>query len=119
VAKTKYRLCEQDRAEYGGPEWVTFDMDVLAGARGRELERIEKELGHPIGMVVAALNGDGTAIGIRALVWLARRQAGLKTPFADFDIRTLRVDAEIVPDAPEVVDVAPLDDWQETSETAA
>lgn len=114
MTKTRYRLCDEDRAEYGGQEWATFDPDLLTGARGHELERIEKELGQPIGTIVRAMRGDGSALGLRAIVWLARRQAGLKTPFADFDIRTLRVEVEAVADEPEV-DPGPLVGSPETS----
>lgn len=117
MVKTKYRLCDQDRAEYGGPEWVEFDTDVFGDKRAGELERLEKDLGHPISTVIQTLYGEPSVLGLRAIIWLARLEAGYKTPFREFDIRTLRVTADAVPTAEPEVDPAPLDDSPAGSET--
>lgn len=118
---TRYRLCDEDQRQYGGPEWVSLDVEKLGKTRAKELERIETETGVPLGQVVATIRGGGSILGLRVLVWLARRQVGFRTPFGDFDIRTLLVDAEIVPDEddePVTEDViAPLDDSPAGSET--
>lgn len=119
MTKRRFRLCDEDQQEFGGPEWVTLDFDTFVNARAKQLERIERELGVPLRQIVAAIQGEGSIIGIRALVWIARDQNGLRTPFKDFDIRTMRVDAEVVPDDDEPeTDAAPLDDSPANSETS-
>jgi hypothetical protein len=118
MKKLKFRLCDEDRAQYGGEEWYTLDPDKLDHGRGRELERIEKEIGQPIRVVTNALNGDGTALGMRALIWLSRYQNGLREPFADFDIHTFRTEVEVINDDEGVPADAPLPDSPSTSETS-
>lgn len=108
MSMMRYKLCDEDRAEFGGEEWYTLDVAKLANARGKELARIEVELGMPLAVPLGVVTGTSYAIeGIRAVVWLARYQNGLRTPFNDFDIRTMKVDTEEVPDQEEL-DIAPL-----------
>lgn len=92
----EFALDPRDQATYGGPEWVPLDPEQLndlpfsvSGPWDRELI---KDTGHGISeLVVRGLDG-ATADGKRALVWLARKMAGIDTvPFARFDIRWRRV----------------------------
>jgi hypothetical protein len=121
VTKRRYKLCDEDQREYGGPEWVVLDFDKFTTSRAKHLERIEREVGMPLRHIMAAIQGEGTAVGARALVWIARDQNGLRTPFRDFDIHTLQVDVEVVPDDEDeaVTDTAPLDDSPANSETTS
>lgn len=116
MARFRYKLCDEDRAEFGGEEWYTLDVDKLANARGKELARLEVELGMPLAVPMSIVTMTGSSIeGIRAVVWLARYQNGIRTPFDKFDIRTMRVDVEVVPDEEEA-DVAPLPESSDGSE---
>ncbi|EXG80024.1 hypothetical protein [Cryptosporangium arvum] len=115
----RFSLDTADRAHFGGPEWLTLDVEQLAGAPAFELEAIEKELGHPIRLVIGALEGQASALGLRALIWLAYRQAGLRTPFGEFNIHTLKARSETVPDVQEAAAAAPLDGSPGGSATSA
>ncbi len=115
MTKRRFRLCDEDQQEYGGPEWVALDWDALVSSRARDLERIEKETGYPIVRLIEAWREGGTALGIRLLVWVARRQNGLRTEFKDFQIRSLQVDSEFVADDAGQADPAPLDESPQSS----
>lgn len=115
MTKTRYRMSEADRAEYGGEEWVTFDMDLLSGARTSELEAIEREIGKGIGTVIQSMrSGVGSSFALRVVVWIARRQNNLRTPFAEFDLHTLQVESETVTEET-AVDPGPLSDSASSS----
>jgi len=115
---TKYRLNEEDRARFGGPEWLTFDFAKFGKMQAAELEALEEDFGHPLARVLNAVNGDGSVLGFRALVWIAYQQAGLRISFREFNIQTLQVDVETVPAPQEAASVAPLDDSPAGSETS-
>lgn len=112
----RFRLCDEDRAQYGGEEWVPFDVEKFNRLRARELEGFEAQTGVPLRVVEETLAGEATARGVRALVWIARSMGGLRTPFGDFDIHTrlvqIKVDADGGPEAER-----PLDGSSSTSET--
>lgn len=118
MSKFRFRLCDEDRAEFGGPEWVELDRSRLESARAAELERIERDTSQPISVVLDALNGQLTAVGVRALIWIAREHAGLKTPFRDFNIHTLKVDSDFIPDE-KPAETDPLDSSSAGSEEPA
>lgn len=91
------RLCDADREEYGGPEWLLFDQDLLDDMRTEELTRLERAMNlsfYELRNVDLPLR---TARGTKAACWLARQLAGdaelLDPTFADFHIHPLRVEA--------------------------
>lgn len=118
MALTRFRLCEQDRAQFGGPEWVTFDLGRLVKARAKELELIEEETGHPIARLMRAVAGDHSILGLRMVVWVARYQSDIRTPFDEFDIHAMQMDSELVEDQAEP-DVLPLSGSSSPSEAPA
>lgn len=109
MSKLKFRLCDEDRAEFGGEEWEVLDRDRFENARAAELERYERQTGVPLQVLLANINGELSVAGIRALAWIAREQRGLRTPFAEFDIRPLKMRTEFVPDDEDVPAELPLD----------
>lgn len=119
----RYRLTEEDRAEFGGPEWVFLNFDELANGRAKTLERYERQTGVRMSDVLNAYIGNTVSLAaVRALVWIARDQMGLRTPFDEFDIHTMRIDTEYVPDEDpeeEAATAAPLSESAGSSETPA
>jgi hypothetical protein len=97
VATLRVRLCDADRQRFGGPEWVTYDEDYYMDLPASALMALEEEMGMSIGEAIRGAARQ-TAAGTKAALWLARRRAGLKEPFAEFDPRVWRVEAEVVHD---------------------
>jgi hypothetical protein len=119
--KIRLRLCDTDRAEYGGEEWLTFDSEQLNALRASELERIEKQMGPTVlNAAVDCLNGNTSAVGVRGLIWLTRYLSGLRTPFEDFNIHTFQTSLEVVKPKPDTEETdVPLDDSSLPSEAPA
>ncbi|MFI5955810.1 hypothetical protein [Cryptosporangium sp. NPDC051539] len=114
----RFRMTVEDRAEYGGEEWVFLDFDKLANARAVVLERYERATGVLMQNILAAYTGNGSMEASRALVWIAREQSGLRTPFSEFNIHTLKLDVEYVGDEDpeqEKATALPLSDSPPTS----
>lgn len=88
---TEFRLCDEDLAQYGGPEWVPFDRDQLHDVPFDELHKWEKETGIGTVVLLAGEFAEGTALGIKGVIWLARKMNKVDTvPFKDFNIKTLK-----------------------------
>lgn len=82
------RIDDRDRAVVGGPEWVPFDRAALDDVEYDTLHEWETELGAAITWILGVEAGRGSAFGIKAMVWLARKIAGVATPpFAAFNLR--------------------------------
>lgn len=114
----RFRMTVEDRATYGGEEWVFLDFDKLANARAAVLEHYERATGVLIQNVLAAYVGNGSMEAIRAMVWIARDQNGLRTPFREFNIQTIKLDVEYVADEDpeqEKATALPLSDSPPTS----
>lgn len=94
---TEFRLSDEDRAEYGGPEWVAFDVTKLDDLPLSELEVIEKAVeerndGRSLLATMAYDFPRGNLVAKTILTWLARQQAGLITPkLADFDPKPRKI----------------------------
>lgn len=91
MAGIELKLDPRDWEKYGGPEWVTFDREVVDDMPFSDLNRIEQQLGVSITHLVTREFAKGTALGIKGVVWIARQAAGETESFAEFDIRTRRV----------------------------
>ena len=87
-----YRLGEEDRATYGGPEWVEFSLDGFCDAELAELLSLEAATGLTTGEIVNLVERGG-ASGMRAAMWYARRCAGVDEPYDTFTPRPLRIEA--------------------------
>ena len=93
---TELRLCDEDRKAHGDestPEWVTFDKDALDELPFDQLHAWEREMGVSAVLLVGREFATFTALGIKGVVWLAWKMAGLETPdFEDFNIKTMKVE---------------------------
>jgi hypothetical protein len=96
-----FRMCDEDRETYGGPEWGELDVTRLMDSRAGWLERIERTAGgFPVERMIAELNTPWPGSrAVRMAMWLGRKQTGDATVWtADgkpeswdaFDPRTLR-----------------------------
>lgn len=108
-----FRMCDEDREAYGGPEWGTLDVERLMDSRAGWLERIERSAGgYPVERMLVELQTPfPSARATRMAMWLGRKQTGdatLKTPdgrpesWDSFNPKTLRVKmTEEAPPEPE------------------
>ncbi len=113
----RYRLSEEDRAKFGGPEWVTFDREKLFELDANYLVELEQSIGMTIGRFLAA-SMMGSALGTKAMIFLARKlDAGLKEDFAAFNPHIFKADSEPVGEE-EAEDADPTPEKSDGSETA-
>lgn len=95
--RLRLRLSDADRDRLGGPEWVEFDGTRLMVEEARLLRRYTgrsfKELGD-------ALVEGGDEEAIAAMVWLARRRAGVDEKFSGLDFDMEGVEREDIPPDP-------------------
>jgi hypothetical protein len=84
------RMSEADRATYGGPEWVTFDIEALMDTPASTLSDWEWQTGVALWLAITELVGR-SARAVRVALWIGLIRAGVSRPFADFDPATLRV----------------------------
>jgi len=92
---TRYRLSTEDRANYGGPEWVTFDRNQIFELPASKIMELEGAIGATIGQFLAA-NMQGSGFGVKATLFIARRFAGIKEEFRTFDPHIFACDSEPV-----------------------
>lgn len=93
----RFRLSEEDRERYGGPEWVEFDMARAVELPVEVLEDIEEATGYTFLVELPRALDRGSHKGVRAALWLARRIVGIHEPvFADFTPSLLAADVEWV-----------------------
>ena len=93
----RFRLSEEDREKYGGPEWVEFDMARAVELPVEVLEDIEEATGYTFLVELPRGLDRGALKAVRAGLWLARRIAGIHEPaFADFKPNMLTADVEWV-----------------------
>ncbi len=92
----KYRLSDEDRARFGGPEYVTFRRADLFSLPASDLMKLEAEMNLPIGnFLVNAM--QGSVLGTKCMIWLARRiDGGMKESFAEFDPHIFQCESEII-----------------------
>lgn len=70
-------LCEEDREQLGGPEWVQLDTERVLDTPAGDLVRWEAECAYPIERALADLgNSTPPAASTLVLLWLARKQGG-------------------------------------------
>jgi hypothetical protein len=93
----RFRLSEDDREKYGGPEWVEFDIARAVELPVEVLEEMEEATGYTFLVELPRALERGSLKAVRAALWLARRIAGLHEPaFAQFTPQMLRADVEWV-----------------------
>lgn len=89
----RIRLCDGDRAEFGGPDELVFDEELLLAMRAKALIALEDEMGLSYQRIKHVEIRSGSAEGIKARAWLARQLSGDKTlrkpSYAEFEIRPL------------------------------
>jgi hypothetical protein len=88
------RLCDEDRAAYGGPEWLVFDPERIRDLPVEELEEMEEASLISIGSMLDIVESTGdiptTARFRRAAAWIALHCAGEEMPWGKFTPRILR-----------------------------
>lgn len=96
--KWEIRLGDEDRATYGGDEWLEFDPSVYDDMPLAELSALERQMHTGGGVSLFNLLTPGgeigrqTAVGRVSAAWLARQQAGLTEPaFAEFKVKHLEM----------------------------
>jgi hypothetical protein len=97
----QYRLSDEDRAKFGGPEWVTFDRRKLFELDANELMKIESEMNLTIGQFLAA-SAQSSALGTKGMLWVARRFTGMKESFEKFNPHIFMCDVKREPAEEEV-----------------
>lgn len=81
------KLCDEDRAKYGGDEWLVVDVAEYTSLPDDELIAIEEGMQMSFFRLRRIEAPEGTMRGTKALAWLARQRAGLTEPaFAKFKI---------------------------------
>lgn len=92
----RIRLTDEDRAEYGGPEWIDIDPARFADYRVSELRNWEDQTGLKVLNLLArdwVFRRD--IIEFTAVVWMARQMASCTEKYDDFDPHLLA--ATLVP----------------------
>lgn len=84
------RMGDDDRAKYGGPEWVVFDMAKLYHTPASQLEAFEMAMGFSIVALISEYLRY-TARSTRGALFIARRLAGVKEEWDKFDPMTVQV----------------------------
>lgn len=93
------RLCDEDREQFGGPEWWVFDLTPLNELKTERLTELEREMGMSIWQLRNVEIPRSTARAMKASCWLPRELSGddeLRFEWDDFDIWPLKVDSRPV-----------------------
>lgn len=107
AVKLKFRLSEEDRKEYASkPEtddWFVFDEKALLRMRASHLVLIESLMdGYTIAqMTIGVRNRSSSAM--RAVMFIARHQAGIRERWEDFDPQIWAAEFDSVEDDNEPV----------------
>ncbi|HZN76031.1 MAG TPA: hypothetical protein VFC00_30740 [Micromonosporaceae bacterium] len=125
----EFRLSDEDIKEYapeGAPEWVPWDRPALDHVPFDVQHPWEEEIGIGIPRLLGRYFDEVKALGIKGVVWLAWKMAGIETPpFEDFNICTNAVrwrveggDADPPPDgSPEPSAETPSSDTSPETQT--
>ena len=110
-------MCEADRSDLGGPEWLRLDTDRLLDTPAKTLIRWEAETRYPIERAYNEINtGAIPAAAVLVLLWVARKQGGDSAGGMDedtgkpeaytrlADVKTMRVQIRSVRDPEPVED---------------
>jgi len=82
-------MCEADRSDLGGPEWLRLDTDRVLDTPGGTLIRWEAETRYPVERALgdALSSNHPPAAAVLVLLWLARKQGGVDAGGQDDDGR--------------------------------
>src|SRR5688572_5873477 len=95
----RFRLSDEDRKKYGGPEWVEFRLAKAVELDTDLLEAIEDATGFTILVTLSQGLDRGSHKAVRTAFWLARHIAGVhEPPFHEFKPKLLEADFERVVD---------------------
>ncbi len=95
----RFRLSDEDREKYGGPEWVEYQLTKAVDLDVDLIEQIEDATGYTILITLPDALSRGSLKATRAAVWLARHIHGIHEPtFAAFKPNMLAADFEWVDD---------------------
>lgn len=93
----RFRLSDEDREKYGGPEWVEYQLTKAVELDVDLLEQIEDATGYTILVTLPDALTRGSLRATRAATWLARHIAGVHEPgFTLFKPNMLAADFEWV-----------------------
>lgn len=80
--KFELRLSDDDRARYGGPEWLPWDSARLTVS---EAELLQELLGVSVTTYRTSWMASGEPATWRWGLWLSLRRLGVEVPWDDFD----------------------------------
>lgn len=84
----RIKMCDTDRENFGGPEWLPFRLtEMIDDTDVGELERLEKLTGVPFADAVEELT---SARAIRLWLWLGLRAEGVDVAWKDFRPKVLK-----------------------------
>lgn len=87
----EFRLSDEDRERWGGPEWVPLDVDSLASLGFDKLWTLERPMKRSDGLTLSLLLSEEwpsfSMMGVRGMNWIARQLAGeYKPDWDDFKL---------------------------------
>lgn len=80
----RFKLAPEDQATYNAPDWYEFSVDMLSRKKASFCEEIEAEIGMSIPSFSNLLESQRTR-GVRIMLWVGLKMAGIDVKFADFD----------------------------------
>lgn len=93
---SELRMCEQDRVQWGTPEWIDIDPSWIFRLRGSKLERLETEMNISFSQLFEIEIPNYTMRAKRVLLWLALKGLGITPPYKDFDPYTGDIEGRVV-----------------------
>lgn len=94
--KIRYRLTDEDREKYPGPDWLEFDVTLFLDRDVDFLEFFETTTGWSIPEFMAQVDRSSTR-AMRALFWAGRRMAGCEDAWDSFKPKVWLAESEILP----------------------
>ncbi|MGA4726295.1 hypothetical protein ACPB67_02645 [Micromonospora taraxaci] len=93
----RFRLHEDDHERYGA-DWYVYDESAVLRVPARELIEIERQIGVTV-LTMLNRSRQDFADGNLAVMWVARRLAGVVEPFAEFTPLVMLAEWERLPAA--------------------
>lgn len=84
----RIRMCDEDRARYGGPEWVEISLAELEDEETGLIEQIELQWDITPEELIPRIQ-RGSMIATRAMIWAARYKTGIRESAKTFRPKVL------------------------------
>jgi hypothetical protein len=77
-------LAPSDREKFGAPERIEFEYNQIGL---RTIAALKSEVGHTLETLASAIDDKGgNEEALAAVVWMVLRSAGIRVPWAEFDV---------------------------------